>query len=137
MNRSHLFLISAMFLAALSSPLAQARAQTEQNMSELANVPAWWTNARLCYQEGGAGESGPRVVLGVDGADDTRPKVFALRPEKPEAELPDYLRTSAVTSSSKQVSIPQAPSVGFTDGFYEVFVMPNGVRLTCEALPDR
>lgn len=124
-------------LGALADQHAEARERTEQNKAELVNVPAWWSTARLCYQEGGAGESGPRVVVGVDGREETSPRVLAIRPESPEGLLPEYVRTGSGPAPGKQVSVPQSGSVGFTDDFYEVFVLPNGVRLTCEALPGR
>ena len=125
-----------MALGALADPHAQARGLTEQNKDELANVPAWWSTARLCYQEGGAGESGPRVVVGVDGREETSPRVVAIRPEVPDTHLPNYVRIAFGPAVSEQASAPQSRTVGFTDDFYEVFVLPNSVRLTCEALPD-
>ena len=37
----------------------------------------------------------------------------------------------------KQIWVTPAKGVGYTDDYFEVFVMPNGVRMACEALPER
>ena len=128
-------LASALILA-FSAPLTlEARGLTAENRTELANVPQWWKDAHICFQEGG-GIGGPRVVIGVEGKG-VNAQYFALRPERPEANLPGYLLNKAGVLPDKQIWVTPAQGVGYTDEYFEVFVMPNGVRMTCEALPER
>jgi hypothetical protein len=109
---AHRVLASALILV-LGSPLTlEARDLTEQNRAELANVPQWWRDAHICFQEGG-GVGGPRVVIGVEGKGAT--PFFALRPERPDATLPGYLLNKAGVLPDKQIWVTPAQGVGYTD----------------------
>lgn len=57
--------------------------------------------------------------------------------ERPEAVLPGYLMNKAGELPDQQIWVTPAQGVGCTDEYFEVFVMPNGVRMTCEPLPER
>ena len=126
--------LASALLVTLCAPLTlQARGITAENRSELANVPPSWTGARICFQEGG-GVGGPRVVIGVERRS-VAVQHFALRPEKPGAPFPTYLLDKAGDTRDRQLNVSLASGVGYTDEHLEVFVMPGGVRLTCEGLP--
>ena len=131
----HDVLALALILAVGAPPTLEARGLTAENRAELANVPQLWKDAHICFQEGG-GIGGPRVVIGVEGKG-INAQFFALRPEKPEATLPGYVLNKVDELPDKQIWVTPSPGVGCTDEYFEVCVMPNGVRMTCEALPER
>jgi hypothetical protein len=126
---------SAMVFALNVPQTSEARGLTPENRAELANVPPGWKDAHICFQEGG-GAGGPRVVIGVEGKG-ANAQYFSLRPEKVEATLPSFLLNRTGDSPGRQLWVTPAVGVGYTDEYFEVFVMPNGVRMTCEALPER
>lgn len=122
-------------LVALGAPAAsRARVLTAENRAELANVPPSWKDARICFQEGG-GVGGPRVVVGMESTD--RARHFVIRSERPKSILPEYLLKQAGDIADDEIRVAASAGVGYTDEYHEVFVMPGGVRMTCEALPEK
>ena len=137
MNRPiEIVAFASVLVVALTLPSTpQATELTAQNRAELANVPTSWKDVHICFREG-VGVSGPRVVIGVEGKG-LNAQFFSLRPERPEATLPAYLQASGGDLTDKQIWVTPSAGVGYLDEYFDVFVMPNGIRMTCEALPDR
>lgn len=129
-------LIVALSLAAAIGPgLCQAASVDRRSM----DVPRWWTDVHVCWPENPAAGN-ERVIVGVEGKGSPDHEVFVLRATKWGDRLPDYVAASSMAAGVKALSasveITPSRTVGYSDDWFDAFVLPDGARLTCNAVTE-
>ena len=133
--------MSKAFIAALClvATTATSFGQTQQVDRRSMDVPRWWTDVHVCWPENPAVGT-DRVIVGVEGKGSPDHEVFVFRSTKWGARLPDYASVSAVASGAKALSstveITPSRTIGYADDWFDAFVMPDGMRLTCNAVAE-
>ena len=129
---NHKFLITTLTLTVCIAADAGGIKASERTAH---NVPDPWTDAHICSREGAPADSA-RVVIGVErnGQADER---FVLMLDRPGGPLPGYLADQPIPLTDSVMVLPTRVKAGYEDDWFEVFVLPNGVRLSCEPIADR
>ena len=119
--------------------MAPAHCQAEQVDRRTMAVPRWWTDVHVCWPENPAAGN-ERVIVGVEGKGSADHEVFVFRATKWGERLPDYVAASSMAAGVRALSasleITPSRTVGYSDDWFDAFVMPDGVRLTCNAVTE-
>lgn len=100
-------------------------------------VPSTWRNVTVCTAEGAAMAPAAEVAIGHVGRYGAKDSYFAIRAVG-GGKLPGYLdATQGQLDAQERLVKPIQGEVGYTDEYYDTFMMPSGARLSCQhALGD-
>ena len=129
-------LVGAFCLAAFAAPVVTYAGQVERSSMD---VPRWWSDVHVCWPEDVAAGT-ERVIVGVEGKGSPDHEVFAFRATNWGDRLPQYVVKPAAEMGAAVngpvVEIAPSRTVGYFDDWFDVFVMPSGTRLTCNAVTE-
>ena len=117
--------------AAIAAPVYALAGHVQRSSMD---VPRWWTDVHVCWPENAAAET-TRVLISVEGKGSPDHEMFAFRATKWGDSLPDYV-AKTISATGPVVEIAPSRTVGYFDDWFDVFVMPNGTRLTCAAVSE-
>ena len=121
---------------AITGAFAQTSMAQDSRHTVRLTMPAYWRNITVCTHEGDTARPPVEVAIGNVGVSGSPASRFVIRPVTGEA-LPGYLDGQLGRLNEKEREVAPAQGVAYTDEYYEVFVMPSGVRLSCQfALGD-
>lgn len=120
---------SAVFLGLAGEGTLQPPGHSDR--VERVQVPSTWQAVRVCAPA--TAHAAPQVVVGELGEAGTRFDKFALRPLI-AGPLPDYLVSEGEPGVEQELYLRKTAWVGYTDTTRAAFVLPNGLRLSCQPL---